>query len=57
MKDSDGRSISFKALPQNRLNIIRAVEVVGAEIKEFHTEPPNWEAMIGGRLKRREERE
>jgi ABC-type multidrug transport system ATPase subunit len=42
----NGNFIQFKASPGHRLNIIKAIEKAGGEIREFHTEIPEWEAMI-----------
>lgn len=44
---SDGRNFMFKAPPGRRLVVIRAIEHAGTVVEEIHTEPPNWEAMIG----------
>lgn len=38
--------IRFNALPERRLEIIRAIERSGGEVEEFHTEAPDWEALI-----------
>jgi len=40
------RSYSFKASPENRLKVIRAIEEVGGFIEELHTETPNWESLV-----------
>jgi len=42
----NGREVSFTALPQNRLQVIRAIEQAGGAIEEFHTDTPDWEALI-----------
>jgi ABC-type multidrug transport system ATPase subunit len=42
----NGREVSFTALPQQRLQVIRAIEQVGGAIEEFHTDAPDWEALI-----------
>jgi ABC-type multidrug transport system ATPase subunit len=49
----NGREVSFTALPGKRLDVIRAIEQAGGAIEEFHTDAPDWEALIqehiGGR--------
>jgi len=42
----NGREVSFTALPRNRLQVIRAIEQAGGAIEEFHTDAPDWEALI-----------
>jgi len=42
----NGREVSFTALPRQRLQVIRAIEQVGGAIEEFHTDAPDWEALI-----------
>jgi ABC-2 type transport system ATP-binding protein len=42
----NGREVSFTALPQKRLQVIRAIEQAGGAIEEFHTDTPDWEALI-----------
>jgi ABC-type multidrug transport system ATPase subunit len=40
-------SYAFKAPPEKRLKVIRAIEQAGALIEELHTEAPGWEALAG----------
>ncbi len=40
-------SFAFKAPPEKRLAVIRAIEQAGALIEELHTEAPGWEALAG----------
>ena len=42
----NGRSCTFKAPPDARLSVIRAIEAAGGVVEEFHTEPPNWETLL-----------
>ena len=42
----NGREVKFTALPQKRLLVIRAIEQAGGAIEEFHTDAPDWEALI-----------
>jgi ABC-type multidrug transport system ATPase subunit len=42
----NGREVKFTALPQRRLHVIRAIEQAGGAIEEFHTDAPDWEALI-----------
>jgi ABC-type multidrug transport system ATPase subunit len=42
----NGREVKFTALPQKRLHVIRAIEQAGGAIEEFHTDAPDWEALI-----------
>ena len=44
--ECDGEQICFSALPEHRMEIIRAIERVGGVVEEFHTEAPDWEALI-----------
>ncbi len=45
-ENHNGREISFRALPTQRLSVIRAIERAGATIEEVHTEAPDWEALL-----------
>jgi len=42
----NGQEVSFTALPEQRLGVIRAIERAGGAIQEFHTDAPDWEALI-----------
>jgi ABC-type multidrug transport system ATPase subunit len=42
----NARQVWFRAMPQRRLEIIRAIEHAGATVEEVHTETPDWEALI-----------
>lgn len=42
----NGREVSFTARPDQRLHVIRAIEKAGGAIEEFHTDAPDWEALI-----------
>ncbi len=42
----NSRSCTFKADPNSRLSVIRAIESAGGIVQEFHTDPPNWEALL-----------
>lgn len=42
----NGREVKFTALPQRRLHVIRAIEQAGGDVEEFHTDAPDWEALI-----------
>jgi len=44
--ECDGEQICFSALPEHRLEVIRAIEQAGGVVEEFHTEAPDWEALI-----------
>jgi ABC-type multidrug transport system ATPase subunit len=46
--DCNGRQIRFTALPERRLEVIRAIERAGGTVEEFHTEVPDWEALMRG---------
>ncbi len=39
-------SFSFKATPDKRLSVIRAVEAAGGIVEEIHTDPPSWETLL-----------
>ena len=47
---SNGRSCIFKAAPNKRLSIIRAIESAGGIVHEFHTDPPDWESLLHRRF-------
>ena len=42
----NGRQMFFTALPERRLEIIRAIEAEGVTIEEVHTEAPEWEDLV-----------
>lgn len=42
----DQTGCSFKASPEDRLKVIRAIEESGGLIEELHTETPNWESLV-----------
>ncbi len=44
--DRNGKQLHFKAPPDRRLEVIRAIEGAGGTIEEFHTETPDWEALV-----------
>ena len=50
----NGREVSFTALPQKRLHVIRAIEQAGGAVEEFHTDAPDWDALIQEHLGERE---
>lgn len=39
------KTYSFRAPPERRQEVIRAIEKSGGFIEELHTEPPNWESL------------
>jgi len=42
----NGKSCIFRAAPDRRLNIIRAIESAGGIVSEFHTDPPDWDSLL-----------
>ena len=46
VRECNATHVSFRALPENRLDVIRAIEHVGGTIEEFHTEAPGWESLV-----------
>jgi ABC-type multidrug transport system ATPase subunit len=48
LSNRNGRELSFQALPEHRLRVIRAIERAGGAIEEIHTEAPDWEALVRG---------
>lgn len=46
----NGREMSFTALPEQRLQVIRAIEEAGGAVQEFHTDAPDWEELIQDHL-------
>lgn len=40
------RSYTFKAPPDKRQKVIRAMEDAGCLIEELHTEPPDWDLLV-----------
>ena len=53
IRECNASYVSFRAQPEHRLNVIRAIERAGGTIEEFHTEAPGWESLVhtqfGGR--------
>lgn len=52
IRDHNANHVSFRALPEHRLEVIRAIEGAGGIIAEFHTEAPGWEALVQSRFNR-----
>ena len=50
IREYNANQVSFRALPENRLEVIRAIEGAGGNITEFHTEAPGWEALLHSRF-------
>jgi ABC-2 type transport system ATP-binding protein len=46
VRECNATHVSFRALPENRLDVIRAIEYAGGTIEEFHTEAPGWESLV-----------
>jgi len=46
IRDCNATHVSFRALPENRLDVIRAIENAGGTVEEFHTEAPGWESLV-----------
>lgn len=46
LSERDGNELSFQAPPDRRLEVVRAIERSGGTIVEFHTEAPDWEALV-----------
>ena len=44
--DRNGKQLWFRAIPEKRLDVVRAIEGAGGEIKEIHTETPDWDVLI-----------
>ncbi len=42
----EDRSLWFKASPEDRRKVIRALEEAGASIEALHTEPPDWTELV-----------
>ncbi len=42
----NGKQVTFRAAPERRLAVIRAIEDAGGTVKAFHTEDPDWEALV-----------
>jgi len=43
----DGSHFTFRAAASQRLEIIRAIEAAGGHVEAFHTDLPDWDALIG----------
>lgn len=43
----DGSHFTFKAAAAKRLEIIRAIEEAGGRVEAFHTDLPDWDALVG----------
>lgn len=46
IREFNASHVSFRAQPENRLDVIRAIERAGGTIGEFHTEAPGWESLV-----------
>jgi len=46
IREHDQTQVCFRALPEHRLDVIRAIESAGGTIEEFHTEAPGWESLV-----------
>lgn len=46
VRECNARHVSFRAQPENRLEVIRAIEQAGGTVEEFHTEAPGWESLV-----------
>lgn len=46
VRECNATHVSFRALPEKRLDVIRAIENAGGTIEEFHTEAPGWESLV-----------
>jgi ABC-type multidrug transport system ATPase subunit len=44
--EQNGTQLFFRARPERRLDIIRAIERAGGKVEEFHTESPDWEELM-----------
>jgi ABC-type multidrug transport system ATPase subunit len=45
IREHNQTHVCFRALPEHRLDVIRAIERAGGTIEEFHTEAPGWESL------------
>jgi ABC-type multidrug transport system ATPase subunit len=52
--DRNGRHVHFRAPPEDRLEVIRAIEKAGGAIEEFHTEAPDWDALVRPHFRQRD---
>ncbi len=55
--DRNGRHVHFRALPNRRLDVVKAIEEAGGAVEEFHTEPPDWDALVRPHFEATERRE
>ena len=55
VRECNATHVSFRALPENRLDVIRAIERAGGTVEEFHTEAPGWESLVHTHLNSRGE--
>lgn len=46
VRECNATHVSFRALPEARLDVIRAIEDAGGTVEEFHTEAPGWESLV-----------
>jgi ABC-type multidrug transport system ATPase subunit len=46
IREHNQTDVCFRALPEHRLDVIRAIERAGGTIEEFHTEAPGWESLV-----------
>lgn len=45
-ENRNDKSYEFKAPPEKRQQVIRAIEATGGLIEELHTETPNWDSLV-----------
>ena len=46
VRECNATHVSFRAHPEARLEVIRAIETAGGTVEEFHTEAPGWESLV-----------
>jgi len=46
----NGREVAFKASPEQRMQVIRAIEAAGGQVESLLTEMPSWEMLIEHQL-------
>ncbi len=57
LTDQNGYRMSFRANPEQRLHVIKAIEAAGGQIEEFRTENPDWDSLLSDQFTSKEDLE
>jgi ABC-type multidrug transport system ATPase subunit len=57
LTDRNGHRLSFRAHPEQRLHVIKAIEAAGGHIEEFRTVNPDWDSLLSDQFTSKEDLE